>query len=168
MEKYLKIGVVVKPQGIKGELKVIPYTDDISRFKKLKHVVIDGQTYNVTGAKIGVDAVFLSIFGVGDRNTAETFRNKELFVERKDAIIPSENSYFIVDIIGSTVMNENGEKVGVVTDVTNAKTDIFTIDCSGKTMRFPFLKDLLVKVEIENKLIVVNSKRLGEVACYED
>lgn len=168
MEKYLKIGVVVKPQGIKGELKVIPYTDDISRFKKLKHVVIDGQTYNVTGAKIGVDAVFLSIFGVGDRNTAETFRNKELFVERKDAIIPSENSYFIVDIIGSTVMNENGEKVGVVTDVTNAKTDIFTLDCSGKIMRFPFLKDLLVKVEVENKLIVVNSKRLGEVACYED
>ena len=168
MEQMLKIGVVVKPQGIKGELKVMPYTDDANRFKKLKQVVIDGTTYKVLGAKIGVDAVFLALDTVTDRNAAELFRGKSLFVPRKDAIVPKENSFFIVDIIGCKIVTETGKEVGVVKDVTSAKTDIFTVDCGGKIMRFPFLKDLLVKVEIENKLITVVEKRLGEVACYED
>ena len=168
MEQMLKIGVVVKPQGIKGELKVMPYVDDANRFKKLKQVVIDGVTYNVTGAKIGVDAVFLAIDTVTDRNAAELFRGKSLFVHRKDAIIPKENSFFIVDIIGCKIVTDTGEEIGKVTDVTSAKTDIFTVDCGGKIMRFPFLKDVLVKVEIENKLITVKEKRLKEIACYED
>ena len=168
MEKMLNIGVVVKPQGIKGELKVMPYTDDVQRFKKLKQVVIDGVTYNVTGAKIGVDAVFLALDTIHDRNTAELFRGKSLFVHRKDAIIPKENSFFIVDIIGCKIVTEKGESVGVVTDVTSAKTDIFTVDCAGKIMRFPFLKDLLIKADVENKLITVDGKRLKEVSCYED
>lgn len=168
MDEMLKIGVVVKPQGIKGELKVMPLTDDAQRFKKLKEVVIDGVCYRVTGAKIGADAVFLALDNVTDRNTAELFRGKSLCVHRKDAIVPKENSYFIVDIIGCKIVTDTGEEVGVVTDVTSAKTDIFTVDCGGKIMRFPFLKDALVKVETENKLITVKEKRLKEIACYED
>ena len=168
MEQRLKIGVVVKPQGIKGQLKVMPYTDDVNRFKQLKEVIIDGQTHKVCGAVISADAVFLSIFGVNDRNTAETFRGKSLFVERKNAVTPSDNSYFIVDIVGCTVVTESGEKVGVVTQVTSARTDIFTLDCNGKTMRFPFLKDLLISVDVEDKIITVKEQRLKEISCYED
>ena len=168
MDEMLKIGVVVKPQGIKGELKVMPLTDDAQRFKKLKEVVIDGTSYRVANAKVGVDAVFVALDNVTDRNTAELFRGKSLYVHRKDAIVPKENSYFIVDIIGCKVVTDTGEEVGVVTDVTSAKTDIFTVDCAGKIMRFPFLKDALVKVETENKLITIKEKRLKEIACYED
>ena len=168
MEQMLKIGVVVKPQGIKGELKVAPFTDDANRFKKLKQVIIDGQVYKVSGAKIGADAVFLALFGVQDRNQAETFRNKELFVEREDAVTPKQDHYFIVDIIGCTVKTETDQVVGVVTDVTQAKTDIFTLDCNGRTMRFPFLKDLLVSVDTQGKTITVKEKRLKEISCYED
>ncbi len=168
MEQMLKIGVVVKPQGIKGELKVAPLTDDANRFKQLKSVIIDGQEYKVAGAKVGAGAVFLALFGVSDRNQAETFRNKELFVKRENAVTPKKGHYFIVDILGCKVVTDGGEEVGVITDVTTAKTDIFTLDCNGKTMRFPFLKDLLVSVDIETKTVTVKEKRLKEVSCYED
>jgi ribosomal 30S subunit maturation factor RimM len=70
--------------------------------------------------------------------------------------------------VGCTVVTEGGEKVGVVTQVTSARTDIFTLDCNGKTMRFPFLKDLLVSVDIEGKIITVKEQRLKEISCYED
>lgn len=168
MENLLSIGAIVKPQGIKGELKVLPYTDDVLRFKKLKEVIIEGKIYKVINAKIADQFVILQIEGVYDRNTSELFRGKFLHVQRKDAIVPKENSFFIVDVIGSRLITENGKEVGIITDVTSAKTDVITVKCSNGVMRFPFLKDLLVSFDANNKIMTVLEKRLSEVSCYED
>lgn len=169
MEQTLKIGLIVKPQGIKGEVKVQPLTDDINRFKKLKEVIIDGKAYKVLNSIIGGGTVFLSLSGITDRNTAESMRGKFLHVLRENAIPLEEGRYFIVDILGCALVTDNGNRVGEVVDVTSARTDIFTIKCDdGKIMRFPFLKDLIVNVEIDKKTITVLEKRLKEVSCYED
>ena len=168
MEEMLKIGVIVKPQGIKGEVKVQPFTDDINRFKKLKEVIIDDKSYRVLNAVIGGGTVFLSLSGIADRDVAETFRGKFLFVTRENAVPLEEGRYFIVDIIGCELKTEKNT-VGVITDVTSARTDIFTIKCTdGKIMRFPFLKEMIISVDVENKTVVVKGKRLSEVACYEN
>ena len=168
MQETIKIGVVAKPQGIRGELKITPYTDDVNRFNRLKSVIIDGKTYSVTSSRACSDYAIISILGVNDRNTAELFRGKFLFVLRLDAIKPKDGSYFIVDIIGSTLIAEDKE-IGKIVDVTSLKTDVFTVlTVSGKIMRFPFLKDVIEKVDVENSVITVNAKRLQEVACYED
>ena len=95
METLFKIGLVAKPQGIKGELKVNPLTDDIERFSSLKKVLIEGVEYKVLSAKIGGGVVFITLSGVQDRNSAETFRGKFLCVERKDAVKLPENHYFV-------------------------------------------------------------------------
>ena len=169
MENSLVIGVVVKAQGIKGELKIKPFTDDINRFKKLKSVVIDGATYSVLGAKIAVDFAILSLAGISDRNTAETFRGKFLHVLRENAIKPQKGAYFIADIIGCKILTDTELEVGEVVEVTKANTDIWTVKTAeNRVLRFPFLKDLVEKVDIENKLIIVKESRLKEVACYED
>lgn len=169
MEETLKIGLIVKPQGIRGELKVQPLTDDISRFNNLKEVIIDDKTYRVLNAVIGGGAVFLSLSGIFDRNVAETFRGKFLRVTRENAIPLEEGRYFIVDIIGCKVVTNSGNEIGEITEVTSARTDIFTVKClDGKIMRFPFLNDLTVNVDVNLKVVTVKEKRLGEVACYED
>ena len=169
MEEMLKIGVIVKPQGIKGEVKVQPLTDDINRFKKLKKVLIDGAVFQVERVSVGGGTVFLALSGINDRDTAESFRGKFLSVERIDAVKLPKDNYFIVDILGCTVITDEKQEIGEVIDVMSAHTDVFTVKCvDGRIMRFPFLKDLLVKVEIENKTIIVSSKRLMEVSCYEN
>ena len=169
MEQTLKIGLIVKPQGIRGEVKVQPLTDDINRFKNLKEVLIDDKTYRVQSAVIGGGTVFLSLSGITDRNVAETFRGKFLCVTRENAIPLEEGRYFIVDIIGCALLTDDGEKVGEVIDVFSARTDIFTVKCvNGKIMRFPYLKDAVINVDIENKVITAAKKRLSEIACYED
>ena len=169
MENTLKVGLIVKPQGIKGELKVQPLTDDINRFKKLKNVIIDGKNFRVTSAIIAGNAVLLSVFGVSDRDTAESFRGKFISVDRENAVPLEEGRYFIADIIGCTLKTDHGSVVGEVIDVTSARTDIFTVKCTdGVIMRFPFLKDAIVCVDVENKLIVLKAKRLSEIACYEN
>lgn len=169
MENFLKIGIVSRPQGIRGELKIQPLTDDVTRFLNLKEVFIDQKKYRVTSSKLGGDCVFVSLFGVNDRNTAELFRGKFLLVERKDAVILKKDNYFVADIIGCRIVFEDGREFGVVTDVTNAKTDFFTVKCNcDRVARFPFLKDALVSVDIENKVITFKEQRLSEIVCYED
>lgn len=169
MENTLKIGIIVKPQGIRGELKVQPLTDDINRFKNLKEVIIDDKNYRVLRSVIGGGMVIICLSGIADRTLAETFRGKFLRVTRDNAIPLEEGRYFIVDVIGCAIVTEDGQKVGEVTDVTSARTDIFTVQTiDGRVLRFPFLKDLTIKVDVENKTITVDKKRLGEVSCYED
>ncbi len=169
MVETLKIGLIVKPQGIRGELKVQPLTDDINRFRKLKEVIIDDKTYKVLNTVIGGNVVFISISGVADRNVAESFRGKFLRVTRENALPLEEGRYFVVDIIGCQVVTDKGKEVGKVVEVTSARTDVFTLTCpNGKIMRFPFLNDLVISVDVVNKKIMVSEKRLEEVSCYED
>ena len=169
MENTLKIGLITKPHGIKGEMRITPLTDDSARFKRLKNVIIDGKTYGVSGARVAADAVYLSLSGVNDRTAAETFRGKFLRVKREDAEPLEENTYFIADVIGCKVFTENDKFICTVSEVISAKTDVFTgITEDGKTVRFPFLRDLLVKVDVEKKVIVVKEKRFGEISLYEN
>ena len=168
MENTFIIGEVLKPQGIKGELKIRPLTDDATRFKKLKSVIIDGDTFTVTNAKITPDSVFLSILGVNDRNTAELFRGKFLRIKREDNNCLEEGRYFIVDIIGCSIILD-GKEIAKITEVTSARTDIITaVSKENKVIRFPFLKDAVTKVDVENKIFQVDSKRFKEIALYED
>lgn len=169
MEERLKIGLIVKPQGVRGELKVQPLTDDINRFARLKETIIDGKTYRVEKAVIGGNAAYITLSGINDRNAAETLRGKFTEVNREAAVPLTEGRYFIADIIGCTVVTDNDETVGEVVDVFSARTDIFTVSTVDKrVMRFPFLKDLIVDIDTEKKRVVVKEKRLKEVSVYED
>ena len=168
MNDIFKIGVIVKPQGIRGDVKVQPLTDDINRFKNLKEVLIDGLSYRVLNVSIGGGMVFMEFSGISDRNTAELFRGKFLCVKREDAIPLEEGRYFIADILGCKVVTEN-KTIGEIIDITSSRTDVVTVKCeNGRIMRFPFLKDLVTNVDIVNRIFAVNEKRLSEVSCYED
>ena len=166
MEDFFKIGQIVKPRGIKGEVKVEPLTDDPKRFCALKTAIIDGAAVRVEKATVS-DGVYLKLCGVNDRNAAELLRGKFIFVSRENAVPLDENSYFIADLIGASVFTESG-KIGTLTDITSAKTDVFTVETDdGRVLRFPFLKDLIVKVDVTKKEIVLKEKRLSEVGIYD-
>ena len=169
MDGFLKVGLITKPQGIKGEVKVNPLTDDLTRFNGLKEVYIDGVKHKVIRARIGAGYVILALSGIPDRNVAETLRGKFLCVDRANAVELEEGRYFIVDVEGCTVLTDVGKKIGVITEITSARTDIITVKTDdNKVLRFPFLKDLVVSVDVDNKTFTVNEKRFLEVSCYED
>ena len=98
---YITVGVVARPQGIKGEVKIAPLTDDNARFHSLSRVHIDGKDYDVTGCKVNPAGVFLSFAGITDRNAAELLRGKRVLIDRSDAVRLDDDRHFIVDIIGS-------------------------------------------------------------------
>lgn len=169
MDDRIVIGEILKPQGIKGELKIKPITDDANRFEDLKEVYIEGEIKKVVAVRVAPDFVYLALGGIADRNTAELYRGKSLEVDRENAVELQEGRYFIVDVLGSELCDNNGVDIGIVTDIRQAARDIYTVKTTdGKVMMFPLLKELLIELDVKNKKITVDGKRLKEVAVYEN
>ena len=170
MEKIV-VGKILKAQGIKGELKVLPITNDISRFKKLKEVFIaDSNQYEVEYARIDSTYAYIKLAEINDRNSAEALRDKLIQVNRQNAVKLPKGSYFVVDLIGCKMV-VNGEKIGTLTDVYDYTGGVDTYEVTllnNKQMLFPALKVVLENIDIENKTITLNEEKLSEVAVYED
>ncbi len=163
----LVVGEILKPQGIRGELKVRPFTDTADVFKSFKNVIIGEENYRVLSVRVGDGAVYLGLRGVPDRNAAELLRGKKITVLREEAPEPEEGSYYIVDLLESTVVTEEGETLGVLKDIRQGASDIYTLDTGKKEVLFPAAKGVIVAVNVEEKKITVNKKRYLEVAVLE-
>lgn len=164
MENKLIIGEVLKPQGIRGELKVKPFTDSAENFRGLKRVFLDGEEYKVLSVRVGGDAVFLGLRGVPDRNAAETLRGKEVSVPRDEAPEPEEGRYYIADLIGSEVVTQEGKPLGTLVFIRQAQTDIYTLAQGEKEILFPAVKGVITDIDLIRKRITVCEKRFNEVA----
>lgn len=160
----LVIGKIVKPQGIRGEVKVLPYTDGADTFIGLKRVYIEGTEYKILHARVGDGAAYLSLRGVPDRNAAELLRDKELTLPREEAPEPEEGSYYIADILASEIVTDTGKVLGTLKDVRQAATDIYTLETEKGDVLFPAAVGVVLSVDIANKKITVSEKRFKEVA----
>lgn len=161
MLDYLTIGTIVNVHGVHGEVKVIPQTDDVTRFKKLKSVLLFGsgarRKTDVKGVKFSNKFVILKLDGINDRDAADRLRGIELQVERGDAIKLPEGRYFVGDLIGCTVFEDDGNELGRIKDVIfGAGSDIYDVDCgNGKNILIPVLDDVVLSVDIEGGIVKV-------------
>ena len=160
----LVVGTVLKPQGIRGEIKIKPFTDSAETFRSFKRVFLDGEEYKLLSVRTGDGFVYAALRGVPDRNAAELLRGKEVTVPREDVPVLPAGSYYIADLLGSEIVTETGERLGTLTDITQAGTDVYTMSEGGREILFPAAKGVIVNVDVENKKITVNGKRFSEVA----
>lgn len=169
MDNLIIIGTIVKPQGIKGEVKVVPYTDDVMRFTKLEYVYIDTVKYTIENLRINGRDVFIKLLDVNDRNTSETLRGKQVLIPKDLSAKPSAGRYLITDLYDCKIICE-GNILGILVEILQyGAADVYVVKTdNNKTLMFPALKDLIMNVDIKNKIIEVAKKRLDEVAVYED
>ncbi len=164
MTDKLNVGEVLKPQGIRGELKVKPFTDDAEVFRDFTRVFVEETPYKVLSVRTGGGLVFLGLKGVPDRNAAELLRGKQLYVAREDAPVPEEGRYYIADLLGCNLVTETGETLGRLTGVRQAATDIYTVEMDGKEVMFPAADGVITAVDVQSGTITVDKKRFFEVA----
>lgn len=161
----LVIAEVLKPQGIRGELKIKTFTDTPENVKAFKTLYIDGTPYKILSFRIGSDgAAYVGLRGIPDRNAAELFRGKKIEGEREDAPPLKDGQYYIVDIIGLSCETEEGEVLGVVKDVSNLSSDVYTIEKAGKSILFPAVKGVIKKVDLAAQKLIVDKKIFDEIA----
>lgn len=160
MKDNIVIGKIFNVHGIKGEVKVLPLTDDMNRFKDLKRCFIDKKEYNSTSARINKNHIILKLEQINDRNEAERLKNKYIEVLREDSVELEEGEYFIEDLKGLKVLNENDEEIGVMVDVlTPAAVDIYVFKIDNKEQMLPALEENILEIKL-NEYIKINSKNL--------
>jgi len=153
MEKYLRVGVITSPHGVRGEVKVYPTTDDVMRFKKLDKVILDlgrGETreLKIRQVKFFKNMVILKFDGVDTMNEVEGWRQKDLLITRDQAIPLEEDEFFITDLIGLNVVTDEGETLGTLTDVMETP--------EGKELLLPAIRDCILDVDLDKEEMLVH------------
>ena len=162
MTKYLEIGQIVNTFGIKGEVKINPFTDDIKRFDKLKTIYIENKKvkkeYKIENVKYHKNMVIMKIKDIDTIEQAEELRNAYILIDREDEEPLEDGIYYIVDLIGLEVYTDEGKLLGKVDDIFNTgSNDIYVVKNEfGKQVLLPGIPDVLKQVDLEHKKITVH------------
>ena len=162
MEDLLQVGIITSTHGVRGEVKVYPTTDDPRRFRRLKEVVLDtGReklNLEIEGVKFFKQFVILKFKGLDNINDIEKYRQKSLYVTRKNAVRLQRDEYFIADLIGLKVQDEDGTELGTVKDVIETgANDVYEVEMEdGRSLLMPAIKHCILNVDVENGMMQVH------------
>lgn len=162
MEDLLQVGVITSTHGVRGEVKVFPTTDDVRRFKKLKEAILDtGKeqlNVEIESVKFFKQFAILKFKGFDNMNDVERFRQKSLYVTRKNAVRLSRNEYFVADLIDINVYDENEQELGVLKDViSTGANDVYEIKMmDGRDLLLPAIKQCILDVDVEGRRMKVH------------
>ena len=162
MEDLYQVGAITQTHGIKGEVKVFPMTDDVSRFKNMKGLILDtGKeriTLEVTSARPQKNLVILKFKEYDNINDVERFKGCGLYVTKENRVKCENDEYFIADLIDMAVVGDDGVTYGNVCDViTTGANDVYVVKTpENKEILFPAIKDCILYVYLEKGEILVH------------
>jgi 16S rRNA processing protein RimM len=173
MLEYLSVGFVLKPQGLKGEIKVQPLTDDINRFDSLLHVYIKGQggykQEKIESRRYNRGFVFLKLKGLNTIESVEHLRNQYLWIPRSMARQLPEDTFFIADIVGCSVSTTDGRELGNVKDVIQTgSNDVYVVEGTKGNVLIPALKKVVVYIKPREGRIIVDLTEMEGLLPDED
>lgn len=162
MEDLLQVGAIANTHGVRGEVKVFPMTDDVNRFRKLKQVFLDTgkelTELTITQVKFFKNLVILKFKGYDTINDVEKWKGMPLYVTRAQAVKCEKDEYFIADLIGLSVEDEEGEALGELYDVlTTGANDVYVIRKPGcRDLLLPAIKECILKVDLKERRMQVH------------
>ena len=162
MEDMLRVGVISSTHGVRGEVQVFPTTDDVSRFKKLKTVVLDIRpepvTLHIETVKFFKNMAILKFKEFNDINEIEKYKGTDLLIRREQAVKLEPNENFIVDLIGLSVVTDEGGEFGTLKDVLKTgANDVYIIQGKdGKEYLFPAIQECILDVNLKEQKVLVH------------
>lgn len=162
MENLLQVGIISSTHGIRGEVKVFPTTDDVTRFKKLKEVLLDtGKEQlclEVQWVKFFKQFAILKFKGYDNINDIEPYKGKSLFVTRENAVKLEQNEYFIADLMGLSVISDDGGLKGRLKDVIETgANDVYVIDLEdGRELLLPAIRECVLDVNLKEQRMTIH------------
>jgi 16S rRNA processing protein RimM len=175
LQPYIAIGRVTRPQGLRGEVRIEPCTNDSARFSLVETLPIVYLERNgvyapqrVLSSRVnGSSGVVLALEGVTDRGQAEALRGQWLYVDRGHAVKPDPDAEFICDLIGCEAYDEEGALIGSVRDVLQpGGNDVYDIKTAAGAVLVPALKFVITSVDVAARRITVNRERMNETSVF--
>ncbi len=161
MHELIAIGLVTRPVGVRGEVRIQPLTFSVERFRALSSVQVGRTAAQAEGrrllrARAQGDGVVLNLEGVETREQADALRGMFIFVASDDSVPPPAGSYRVDDIIGSTVVLPSGRAVGTVADVLVLPgNDVWVVRDGDREYLVPAVKELILSVDVMSRRIAV-------------
>ena len=157
----LRVGVMTATHGLNGDVKVFPTTDDPGRFDHLKEVWVDcGQEtllWHIDHVRHFKQFVILHFKEIPAIEDAQKFVKKDLYVTRDNAVALEENEYFISDLIGLAVSDENGRDLGRLEDVLETgANDVYIVKSGEKEILIPAIRQCILAVDLAGGKMTVH------------
>lgn len=154
------IGYILKPQGIRGEIKVDPVSPDPARFKRLEKIYIQSKTlnsYSLESVRLTNKFVFLKLVGINSREDAELLRGAEILIPEEDLLELGENEYFVHDLIGCAVVDEQDTLIGEIREIMqHMSNDIYIVDTPDeRQIMIPAVRDVVRRIDLKTKKITI-------------
>lgn len=161
MADYFVIGKIVNTQGIKGEVRLIPTTDDINRFKKLKEVYLsknnDISPYEIETVRFHKQFVLLKFKGIDNMTDAERLKNIEVKIPKEMAIPCQKDEYYISDLYDIKVYTDEDEYLGIIEDIIfTGANDVYVVKKDDSQILIPAIKQCILNVDIKEKTMKVH------------
>jgi len=172
-QTHIMIGEIVKPQGVRGEVKVRPITCDFTRFEGMESAFFKkGDEYipvKLQVNRITPDGIFLVVNDTSDRNEAEKLRGQFLYVDREHSVELTEDENLIVDLVGLRGYDDEGNEVGKLIDVMQpGGNDVYVFKGPRGEVLVPALRSVVKEVDVDGGTITLVATRMAEVAVYSD
>ena len=153
----IKVGQVVNVVGLKGELKVYHYSDYKERFEELSRVYLENTRYHITGVRYMKEMVILKLEGIDDRGSAEMHKGENIYIDQEDLRVLPEDTYYIFDLIGLAVIDENGVRLGTISDVIqNSAQDLYEVERENKSkFLIPAVEEFILRIDLAEKTVTV-------------
>ncbi len=157
----LQVGEIVNTHGLRGEVKIVPWLDAPEDFERLKTVyaTIAGkkETFTVASVKYQKANIIVKFREVPDINAAETLKRTVLYVDR-DQLGEPEEGYYICDLLGITVVTDEGETLGKISDVfSTGSNDVYTVKrADGSEVLLPVIDEVVLSVDIDAEVCKVH------------
>ena len=158
---HFRIGQIVNTQGLKGEVRVYPYVDDINRFDDLESFYLNknfNEEFEVERVRYKGNMVIMKIKGVDSVEMAERLKTKNLYVSRENSVDLDEDEFFIADLIGLDVFTVAGEKVGILKDVLQySANDVYVVKGDNdKEYLIPSTMKFVPEINLEDKKMIID------------
>ncbi len=157
-KEYLEAGKIVTTHGIRGEVKIMPYTDSPELLAEFDRLFIgkNHEEVNIERSRVFKNTVIAKIDGVDTPEEAEKLRNKVLYMHRDDLEL-DDDTYFIQDLIGLEVRDaDTSEVYGTITDVMQTgANDVYVINGMGREYLVPAIADVVVSTNIDDGVMSI-------------
>ena len=158
--KYISVGRIAGVFGYQGWLKVIIYSGITDRFKGVKVIYFrEGDHFEgqiLDDYRIQGDNVLLKLRQVDSRERAREFAKSEVYLPESQILELPEDQYYVHDIIGSRVLDEEGNAIGHIKDVISAgASDVFVIEADNREVMIPAVSEFIKEIDLEKKRVIV-------------
>lgn len=166
MKSEFEIARILKPRGLRGEMKVEFYSSDTARLFNLEKLRLKDEFYAVENISADGTYGFIKLKGVDSIEEAEKLRGESLFAKRDDLPPLPEGKHYIADIIGLNVYVA-GEIIGTVKDVLQyGSADVYVVKTETGTLSFPAIKQAIKQIDIEQGKIVLDDIVFNRIVVH--